>query len=111
MEQPKLYTFIEELLWCPSQIYYYFISKNIKFCIYLRWRHKDPWTAELIKCDDNWNFSEDLKDDWEKIKLDKEYKDEEYKELEEDILEKFKSIFPNIDFHNDSDDITLQYIP
>lgn len=101
MEEGK---FIEDLLWCPSQIYYYFTSNNKKFCIYLRWRHKDPWSAELIECKDNWDFSED----WNKISLSKNYKDEEYKELEEEVLEKVKSMFPNLEFPNEAEDITLQ---
>ena len=36
--------------WCPSQIYYRFhdtIGK--RWMIYLRWRHSDPWSAELLR--------------------------------------------------------------
>ena len=105
MEQPKLYTFIEDLLWCPSQIYYYFISNNRKFCIYLRWRYRDPWTAYLVECEDNWEF---CNKGWKRIELNKDYKDEEYKELEEDILNKLSSMFPCINFPYNSKDITLQ---
>ena len=106
MEQPKLYTFIEDLLWCPSQIYYYFISNNKKFCIYLRWRYRDPWTAYLVECEDNWEF---CNKDWKRIELNKDYKDEEYKELEEDVLNKLSSMFPCINFPYNSEDITLQF--
>ena len=101
----KLHVFLEDLIWCPSQIYFYFISNNIKFCIYLRWRHRDPWTAELVKCTDNWDFSKDSANDWKKIKLSKDYKSEEYKELEEEVLEKIKTLFPTIDF---SDSETME---
>lgn len=54
----KLNTWIEELDdWCPAQIYYYFIdSEGDRWCIYLRWRHQDPWTAELVHCDVDWDF-------------------------------------------------------
>ena len=46
--------------WCPAQIYYYFIdSESGRWCIYLRWRHQDPWTAELVHCDEEWDFQWD----------------------------------------------------
>lgn len=48
---------ILELKWCPAQIYYYFVDADGgRWCIYLRWRHQDPWTAELVGCDENWEF-------------------------------------------------------
>ena len=57
LEKIKMNEFLEELLWCPSQIYYYFQDKYEKiWCIYLRWRHDDPWTSELIPCDKNFEF-------------------------------------------------------
>lgn len=54
----ELNTWVEDLLhWCPAQIYYYFMdSAGGHWCIYLRWRHQDPWTAELVHCDDDWEF-------------------------------------------------------
>lgn len=103
MEQ---YKFIEDLLWCPSQIYYYFTSNNKKFCIYLRWRYKDPWRAYLVECEEDWDFSKD----WNKLSLSRDYKDEEYKELEEEVLNKVSSMFPNIEFSNESDDVTLKLV-
>ena len=107
MEQPELYIFIEDLLWCPSQIFYYFISNNRKFCIYLRWRYRDPsWTAYLVECEDDWEFGKSS--EWKRIKFNKDYKEDEYKELEEDALNKISSIFPCIDFPNNFKDITLQ---
>lgn len=89
-----LYTWIEDLIWCPSQCYYYFIDKltNTKYCIYLRWRHSDPWTAELIECEDNWGFS--IEKEWEYLDI-KDYKDSEYKKLEKEALKLIKSKFPN----------------
>lgn len=106
----ELNKFLEDLLWCPSQIYYYFISNGRNFCIYLRWRHKDPWTAELVECDDDWEFSKNWEEDWHKLNLSKDYKDEEYKELEEEALNKVATMFPNIEFPNDSEDKTIQFI-
>ncbi len=107
IEQNK---FLEDLLWCPSQIYYYFISSGRKFCIYLRWRYKNPWTAELIECDDDWEFSKNWREDWHKLTLSKEYKDEEYKDLEKEVLDKIAAMFPNLEFPNNSEDKTMQFV-
>lgn len=100
----ELNTWIEDLLhWCPAQIYYYFIdSEGERWCIYLRWRHKDPWTAELVHCDEEWEF------EWDhpgtKNLLEEKahtpgiiagyYTDEEYKALEEKALETVKQMNP-----------------
>lgn len=47
----------DDLCWCPSQCYYYFYvvkgTKKHYFCIYMRWRHEDPWRAYLSKADNN----------------------------------------------------------
>jgi len=36
------------LLWCPSQCFNYFKHEGKMYCIYLRWRHDNPWTADLV---------------------------------------------------------------
>ena len=46
----KLNMWYDDLLWCPSQCYYYFMHDEKMFCLRLRWRHCNPWTAEVIKC-------------------------------------------------------------
>ena len=33
----------------------YFMYDGEMYYIYLRWRHQDPWTAEIVKCDKNEN--------------------------------------------------------
>lgn len=43
----------DSLIGCPSQCYYYIKHKDSYYCIYLRWRHTDPWTANLIEFKDN----------------------------------------------------------
>lgn len=49
MREIKLYQWDDRLIWCPSQCYYYFKDKEGSMnCIYLRWRHQDPWTAEIV---------------------------------------------------------------
>ena len=46
----QLNKWYDDLSWCPSQCYYYFMHNEEMYCIYLCWRHDDPWTAEIIKC-------------------------------------------------------------
>ncbi len=38
----------DDLIGCPSQCSKYIKYKDQVFEIYLRWRHSDPWTAQLI---------------------------------------------------------------
>ena len=87
--------------WCPAQIYYYFQDKEGgRWGIYLRWRHDDPWTAELCPCDENWNFIWDSPDRVDLLK-EKEhtpgivtgyYTEEEYPFLEEKALSTVRGI-------------------
>ena len=95
-QRMQLNQWIEDLRWCPSQIYYYFVDKDGgRWCIYLRWRHQDPWTAELVRCDKNWEFDWDNPDNVNLLE-EKEhtpgivtgyYTVEEYPFLEEKALE------------------------
>ena len=43
----------ETLVWCPSQLYRLVEDGDIRFVIYCRWRHGDPWTMEFIFFDQN----------------------------------------------------------
>lgn len=40
---------VEDMLWCPSQCYLTVKHSTVKYQIYLRWRHDDPWSFTLIK--------------------------------------------------------------
>ena len=58
MKEIKLYQWDDSLIWCPSQCYYYFKDRNDNLkCIYLRWRHSDPWTAEIIPINEDGSFN------------------------------------------------------
>lgn len=48
------------LIWCPSQCSVEVEDRGIKYQIYLRWRHQDPWKAWLIRLDTNEWFDLDL---------------------------------------------------
>ena len=88
----------EDLLWCPSQCYYYFQDITGKrYCIYLRWRYRDPWTAELIECDEEWEFRCDL--DWEVLKV-SFHADKDYRSLEKEVLGLMSTRFPSLSFPN-----------
>lgn len=91
MNSPKQNVWLEDLNGCPSQCYYYFQHSDKRFCILLRWRHTDPWTARLVTLKENWDFS--FTDDECSILLNKEYREEEYKTLETDVLEFVKRMY------------------
>ena len=95
MEQHK---WLEDLIWCPSQIYYNFVDPNTNtpYQLYLRWRWSDPWSAELYKCVDE-SFQEWTKED-KRFEIDEYYEDSEYKELESECIEKLRKLFPHINF-------------
>ena len=95
------HAFFEEMIWCPSQIEYYFTdpTDNQMYVVYSRWRHDDPWTTELVMVADrnnpqDWNF--DLES--ETILRNKFYKDLDYPEMEKDIIEYLKVRFPSVQF-------------
>ena len=85
----ELNKWYDDLIWCPSQCYYYFMHEGDMYCIYLRWRHDDPWTVEIIKCADgdfDLNYETCI---WKYIKV-PFFKDEEL----DNLMEKY-AIFTN----------------
>ena len=88
-------------------------NKITHWCIYLRWdsqRGDEPWSAELVRCDGNWDFSWDSPDTVNLLK-EKEHTpgtvtgydyDEEYPFLQARVLELVKEKFPTIEFPNNS---------
>ena len=99
-------------VWCPAQMYYYFLdSSGGQWCIYLRWdgqRGDEPWSAELVRCNADGDF---LWDDPRPVNLLEEkehipgvvtgyYYDYEYPFLQKKVLEMMKELFPGLDFPN-----------
>lgn len=86
---------------CPAQIYYYFRdAEGQRWCIYLRWRHSDPWTAELVPYDDAWEFINE--DRWVNLLEEAKhvpgtvtgyYREDEYEPLMEAALRKVRAMF------------------
>lgn len=100
--------------WCPAQLFYYFEDADAgHWCIYLRWngqRGDEPWSTELVRCDENWNFRWDSPDTIDLLK-EKEhtpgtvtgyYYDEEYPFLQAKVLELVREMFPALEFPNNS---------
>ena len=87
----ELNKWYDDLMWCPSQCYYYFMHEGDLYCIYLRWRHDDPWTAEIIKCADgdfDLNYETCI---WKYIKV-PFFKDDELDKLKEYIMTRLNII-------------------
>lgn len=87
----------EDLIGCPSQCYYYFVdtATNKRYCIYLRWRWHDPWTCELVDCDDTWDL------DWDQniqdFKVDGFYCEDDFRQLEQAAQNIVSEMFPHIE--------------
>ena len=101
-EEIREHEWIKHLdFFCPAQIYYYFRDAEGRcWCIYLRWRHSDPWTAELVPCDDAWEFINE--DRWVNLLEEAEhipgtvtgyYREDEYEPLMEEALRKVREMF------------------
>lgn len=90
MKEIKLYEWKDSLIWCPSQCYYYFKDKKGDTkCIYLRWRHEDPWTAEIVPVNEEGKFNNDKP--WENLEP-PFFKDEEIDLLKEWCMKKMEEL-------------------
>ena len=94
------FAFFEDMIWCPSQIEYFFTDPNDgqMYVVYCRWRWSDPWTIELVKVANpsnphKWNF--DLMDEHLNIG---EFKDQEYRLMEKEVVEYLRTRFPQVQF-------------
>ena len=102
MKEKQLNKWYEELIWCPSQCYYYFVHNGDMYCIYLRWRHQDPWTADIIKCAEGDFYLNNQGATWKSIDI-PYFKDSELDKLKEFIMSHLESILKK----EDKDDIRL----
>lgn len=94
--------FREDLIWCPSQIYYWFMVGEEMKLVYMRWRYQDPWNIVLCKVPDpsnpdSWNFT-DSENITDKVGI---FKDSEYEKMEEKVLEYLRGRFPDTTFKNE----------
>ena len=82
-----------DLIMCPSQCYCYFETLGNKYCIYLRWRWDEPWSAQVVPCDENWEF--DYDSDWRELDVPFITHDD-YKRLQKRCVKKVVDIFDNV---------------
>lgn len=61
----------DDLIWCPSQCRLNMILDDRHFVIYLRWRHSDPWTCNLIEVEADGYFNDDEDIEWYNIDISK----------------------------------------
>jgi hypothetical protein len=83
----------EDLIMYPSQCYCYFEADSMQYCIYLRWRGGDPWTAQLVPLLPNGRFGNYL--EWEFLDV-SDYVHDEYKNLEKECIRLIEKRFKNI---------------
>ena len=99
--------FLEDIIYCPSQIEFYFRDGDNVYCLYIRQRHGDT-TAQLVSCYGSGDFIyEGL---WPDIELSrdydiegKSYESEEAEEqeiiaIEKDCLARLRVMFPDTPF-------------
>ena len=99
--------FLEDIIYCPSQIEFYFRDGEQVYCLYIRQRHGDT-TAQLVTCYGSGDFIyEGL---WPDIELSrdydiegKSYESEEAEEqeiiaIEKDCLTRLRVMFPDTPF-------------
>ena len=99
--------FLEDIIYCPSQIEFYFRDGEQVYCLYIRQRHGDT-TAQLVTCYGSGDFIyEGL---WLDIELSrdydiegKSYESEEAEEqeiiaIEKDCLARLRVMFPDVPF-------------
>lgn len=87
-----------ELISCPSQCYCKFLDKteNKIYCIYLRWRWNDPWTSELIPCEEDGEISYSKHEPWIEIKTKRGYSEPEHEKLQKETIEWVKKNYSDI---------------
>ena len=72
---------VNNLIMCPSQCYCAFEYEGSNFCIYLRWRWGDPWSATIVPCNSDGSFKYDV--DWIPLEVNF-YKHDDYKLLQKE---------------------------
>jgi hypothetical protein len=99
--------FLEDIIYCPSQIDFYFRTDGQVMCLYIRQRHGET-TAQLVPCYGNGEFQFDSL--WPEIELSrdydiegKSYESEEAEEqeiiaIEKDCLARLRVMFPDVQF-------------
>ena len=99
--------FLEDIIYCPSQIEFYFRADGQVMCLYIRQRHGET-TAQLVPCYPNGEYqSYSL---WLDIELSRDYdiegesyesaeaEEQEIIAIEKDCLSRLRTMFPDVPF-------------
>lgn len=90
---------VNDLIRCPSQCYCNFQYNGRQYCIYLRWRHDDPWSASVVPLTDGYVFAVS---NW--VDLDPPfYTHDDYKKLQKWCIKKVKKLYKGLKF----DEVTI----
>ena len=99
--------FLEDIIYCPSQIEFYFRDGDAVHCLYIRQRHGDT-TAQLVPCYGSGDFDYDAL--WPEIELSRDYdieggsycsderEEQEIIAIEKDCLARLRVMFPDTPF-------------
>ena len=99
--------FLEDIIYCPSQIDFYFRDGDNVYCLYIRQRHGDT-TAQLVPCFCSGDFDYDAL--WPEIELSRDYdiegesychderEEQEIIAIEKDCLARLRIMFPDTPF-------------
>ena len=99
--------FLEDIIYCPSQIDFYFRDGEQVYCLYIRQRHGDT-TAQLVPCYGSGDFDYDAL--WPGIELSRKYdidgksneseeaEEQEIIAIEKDCLARLRVMFPGTPF-------------
>ena len=99
--------FLEDIIYCPSQIEFYFRDGDAVHCLYIRQRHGET-TAQLVPCYGSGDMDYDAM--WPHIELSRDYdiegksyvseeaEEHEIIEIEKECLAKLRTMFPDTPF-------------
>ena len=99
--------FLEDIIYCPSQIDFYFRDGEAVHCLYIRQRHGDT-TAQLVPCYGSGDFDYDAL--WPELELSRDYdiegksyesaeaEEQEIIAIEKECLAKLRVAFPGTPF-------------
>lgn len=99
--------FLEDIIYCPSQIEFYFRADGQVMSLYIRQRHGET-TAQLVPCYPNGEYQYDSL--WPEVELSRDYdiegkhyesaeaEEQEIIAIEKDCLSRLRVMFPDVPF-------------
>lgn len=82
---------------CPSQLYCHVQDDNGKdYILYLRWRHGDPWTGDIVEGANTRKSMRDNIDGWTEDVLIGEYTHDDYQQACDELMKRWKELHYDI---------------